>query len=141
MADEILAGGAAAITEVNTLTSQVDAVAKAVGTTGADAFYKAGITQGQALVNGIIAALRAAGLLLVNGKVTLPASASAIKSVGRNTATAASSGISSGKNTNSSYNITINGAIDPEGTRRAIEKVLQNSARRTGAVSLVGATL
>jgi hypothetical protein len=41
----------------------------------------------------------------------------------------------------SNVNITINGAIDPEGVRRSLEKLFQNSARRTGAVSLVGATL
>ena len=34
-----------------------------------------------------------------------------------------------------------NGVIDGESARRSIEKLLQNSARRTGAVSLVGATL
>ena len=41
----------------------------------------------------------------------------------------------------SNVNITINGAIDPEGVRRSLEKLFQDSARRTGAVSLVGATL
>jgi hypothetical protein len=34
-----------------------------------------------------------------------------------------------------------NGVVDGESARRTIEKMLQNSARRTGAVSLVGATL
>jgi hypothetical protein len=34
-----------------------------------------------------------------------------------------------------------NGVIDGESARRSIERLLQNSARRTGAVSLVGATL
>jgi hypothetical protein len=38
-------------------------------------------------------------------------------------------------------NITINGAIDPEGVRRSLENLFQNSARRTGAINLVGATL
>lgn len=37
--------------------------------------------------------------------------------------------------------ININGVIDAESARRSIEKLLQNSARRTGAVSLVGQTL
>lgn len=39
------------------------------------------------------------------------------------------------------YNITINGIVDSESARRTIEQLLQDSARRTGAVSLVGATL
>jgi hypothetical protein len=38
-------------------------------------------------------------------------------------------------------NITINGAIDPEGVRRSLENLFQNSARRTGAVNFAGATL
>ena len=37
--------------------------------------------------------------------------------------------------------ININGVIDAESARRSIEKLLQNSARRTGPISLVGATL
>ena len=38
-------------------------------------------------------------------------------------------------------NITINGAIDPEGVRRSLETLFQNSARRTGAVNFAGARL
>jgi hypothetical protein len=34
-----------------------------------------------------------------------------------------------------------NGVVDGESARRSIERLMQNSARRTGAVSLVGATL
>ena len=37
--------------------------------------------------------------------------------------------------------ININGVIDAESARRSIEKLLQNSARRTGPINLVGATL
>jgi hypothetical protein len=37
--------------------------------------------------------------------------------------------------------INLNGIIDAESARRSIEKLLQNSARRTGAINLVGATL
>ncbi len=38
-------------------------------------------------------------------------------------------------------NITINGAIDPEGVRRQLERLFQQSGRRTGAVNLVGSPL
>jgi hypothetical protein len=38
-------------------------------------------------------------------------------------------------------NITINGAVDPEGTRRQLERLFQSSARRTGAVNFTGAVL
>jgi ribosomal protein L35AE/L33A len=37
--------------------------------------------------------------------------------------------------------IIMNGIIDGESARRSIEKLLQDSARRTGAVNFVGATL
>jgi hypothetical protein len=37
--------------------------------------------------------------------------------------------------------IVMNGIIDGESARRSIEKLLQNSARRTGPINLVGATL
>lgn len=37
--------------------------------------------------------------------------------------------------------IIMNGIIDAESARRSIEKLLQDSARRTGAINLVGATL
>ncbi len=37
--------------------------------------------------------------------------------------------------------IIMNGIIDGESARRSIEKLLQNSARRTGPINLVGATL
>lgn len=35
----------------------------------------------------------------------------------------------------------LNGIVDAESARRSIERVLQNSSRRTGAINLVGATL
>jgi hypothetical protein len=38
-------------------------------------------------------------------------------------------------------NITINGAIDPEGVRRSLENLFQNSARRTGPINFAGARL
>jgi len=37
--------------------------------------------------------------------------------------------------------ININGVIDAESARRSIEKLLQNSARRTGPINLIGASL
>lgn len=45
--------------------------------------------------------------------------------------------------TGNSQGVTIimNGIIDAESARRSIEKLLQNSARRTGPINLVGATL
>ena len=41
----------------------------------------------------------------------------------------------------SGVTIVMNGVIDGESARRSIERLLQDSARRTGAINLVGATL
>jgi len=41
----------------------------------------------------------------------------------------------------SGVTIIMNGVIDGESARRSIERLLQDSARRTGAINLVGATL
>ena len=35
----------------------------------------------------------------------------------------------------------LNGIIDAESARRSIERILQQSSRRTGAINLVGGTL
>jgi len=43
--------------------------------------------------------------------------------------------------TGSGVTIIMNGVIDGESARRSIERLLQESSRRTGAVNLVGATL
>jgi hypothetical protein len=72
IADELIKGGASAITETNALVKSVDTAAKALGAAGANAFYKAGITQGQAMVNGIIAAIKKAGFRIVGGFAALP---------------------------------------------------------------------
>lgn len=50
---ELLAGGSAAITEANTLVSDITAVADEVGQYGAAAFYQAGVDAAQAQVDAI----------------------------------------------------------------------------------------
>jgi hypothetical protein len=42
---------------------------------------------------------------------------------------------------NGGVTIIMNGVIDGESARRSIERLLQDSSRRTGAVNLIGATL
>lgn len=61
IADEIIAGGASVVNQVNTLISATQSVADAVGEASAVQFYKAGVTAGQALVNGVKAAIASAG--------------------------------------------------------------------------------
>jgi hypothetical protein len=72
IADELIAGGASAIQETNALVRSVNTAATALGQTGATAFYQAGITQGQAMVNGIIAAIKKSGFRIVGGFAALP---------------------------------------------------------------------
>jgi len=61
IADEIIAGGATVVDQINTLVSATQSVADAVGEAGAAQFYQAGITAGQAMVDGVRAAIAAAG--------------------------------------------------------------------------------
>jgi LysM repeat protein len=64
IADELIAGGATIVNQVNTLLSAVQTVADTVGEFGAKTFYQQGITQGEALVAGIKFALESAKLEL-----------------------------------------------------------------------------
>ena len=60
IADQIIAGGSTVVTKVNDLLSSVATVADQVGTSGAQLFYSAGVTQGQSLVDGIKASITSA---------------------------------------------------------------------------------
>ena len=62
IADEIIAGGATVVNQINTLVSATQSVADAVGESAATQFYSAGVAAGQALVDGVKAAIAAAGL-------------------------------------------------------------------------------
>jgi hypothetical protein len=73
IADELIAGGAGAISETNKLLVSVNAAAEQLGESGAKAFYQAGITQGQAMVNGMLAAIKKSGFRIVGGFAALPA--------------------------------------------------------------------
>ena len=64
IADELIAGGATIVNQVNTLLSAVQTVADTVGQFGAKTFYQQGVTQGEALVAGIKFALESAKLEL-----------------------------------------------------------------------------
>jgi TP901 family phage tail tape measure protein len=63
IADEILAGGAGAITEVNKLTEGLDALAVQVGASGAEKFYREGVVAGQEYLRGVQEAIRQANIL------------------------------------------------------------------------------
>ena len=136
IADELLAGGAGAISQVNDLVQSVTSVAKLIANSTASAFFQAGITQGEAIVQGIIQAAKDAGFIIKDGVITLPKAPKSPSNL-----TKSSQSLNAPQSQASSYNIVINGAIDPEGVRRSLERVLQQSSRRTGPVNFVGATL
>jgi hypothetical protein len=71
IADEIIAGGATVVDQVNTLISATESVATALGESAAAQFYTAGISAGQALVDGVKAAIAAAGFTInLDGSLT-----------------------------------------------------------------------
>jgi hypothetical protein len=60
IADNIIAGGAAMVKDVNKLVAAIDKVAEEAGQAGAVKFYNQGIIMGESIVAGILAALQAA---------------------------------------------------------------------------------
>jgi uncharacterized protein YoxC len=142
IADELLAGGSAAVSQVNSLVESVNSVAATIANSTAAAFFQAGITQGEAIVKGIIQAAKDAGFIIKDGTITLPSQPGKIKDIVKNDQKSSQSfSQNQAQAQGSSYNIVINGAIDPEGVRRSLERVFQQSSRRTGPVNFVGATL
>jgi hypothetical protein len=59
IADELIAGGSTVIDKVNTLLAATERVADEVAKVGASKFFQAGVNAGQALVDGMLAALKA----------------------------------------------------------------------------------
>lgn len=61
IADEIIAGGSAAVVKVDALVAATATAAQQLAAAGKIAFYDAGLAQGEALVAGVIAAIKKAG--------------------------------------------------------------------------------
>jgi hypothetical protein len=72
IADELIAGGASAIKETNTLLKSVESAAQVLGKATADQFFKTGVTQGEQMVAGIVSAIKKAGFIVSGGQVKLP---------------------------------------------------------------------
>jgi hypothetical protein len=172
IADEILAGGAGTITEINDLVAAVEGSAEQLAAATSAKWYDSGVAQGKAMVDGIIAAAAAVGLAFVDGQLVIPAAITATATVTQAPAKKAKkkpkkratggpvfagetylvgengpelftgqTGTITRNSALGGINITINGAVDPEGTRRQLEKLFQSSSRRTGAVNFAGAVL
>ena len=83
IANELIIGGSDAITGpngINTLVSDLNYVADALGTLAADKFYKAGVTQGEQYLAGVQSAIQAAEVLLKNPNLKL----ADVKGIGAN---------------------------------------------------------
>jgi hypothetical protein len=88
IADEIIAGGATVVNQVNSLISATQSVAEELGQSAAAQFYQAGVTAGQALVDGVRAAISAAGFSIdATGNITSPIVDQAASAVGGTTST------------------------------------------------------
>jgi len=72
IADQLIAGGSSAINETNQLLESVKSAAQALGQAGAQQFYQAGITQGEAMIAGFITALKRAGFNVGGGVASIP---------------------------------------------------------------------
>jgi hypothetical protein len=82
IADEIIAGGATVVDQVNTLITATQTVAEELGMSAATQFYQAGVTAGQALVDGVRSAIAAAGFSIgADGNIVSPATESAASEV------------------------------------------------------------
>jgi len=86
IADEIIAGGATVVDQVNTLISATESVAVALGESAVSQFYQAGVTAGQALVDGVKAAIASAGFSIgADGNVISPLADQAASAVAATT--------------------------------------------------------
>jgi len=150
IADELIAGGAGAISETNALIQSVTSAAQTLATAGADQFYKAGITQGQAMVDGIIASIKKAGFIMSGGMAALPKPLQTALNKGKLTSGQASElmGIignsqavtapASKSGTGTTINVTVNAGMGANGTTigRDIVDAIKKYERVSGPVFL-----
>jgi hypothetical protein len=150
IADELIAGGAGAINETNALVASLTSAAETLATAGASQFYKAGITQGQAMVDGIIASIKKAGFIMSGGKAALPKPLQTALNKGKLTSGQASElmGIignsqavtapASKSGTGTTINVTVNAGMGANGTTigRDIVDAIKKYERVSGPVFL-----
>ena len=126
IATELIQGGSDAIlgpNGINQLVSDLNLVAEAVGILGADEFYKAGVTQGQAMVKGITDVIAQLEKKLKNKNLKLAdikgigaSFSSSVASINAPTVSAQAlsveerAGIAAGRGDNI-YNISVNGGL------------------------------
>ncbi len=92
IADEIIAGGTSMVSQINTMVEALKLVADETGRQGAEAFYRAGVTAGEQMVKGIVAALKSSGLTIKGTDTSTIQNKSAIDYVNKQLAKARKSG-------------------------------------------------
>jgi hypothetical protein len=148
IADELIKGGAGAISETNALIASVSSAAEMLAKSGANQFYKAGVTQGQAMVNGIVASIKKAGFIISGGMAALPkplqtalnkgslssGQASQLMGIIGNSQTVGAPASKSG--TGAVINVTVNAGIGANGTNigRDIVDAIKKYERTSGPV-------
>jgi len=147
-AQALLAGGSAAVSQVNNLQSQLVKAAGTLGSQTADAMYKTGIQAQQALLDGLLADKQrlekaanqlakdlAAAVKRALRKYT-PSGGKAGKAAPSVASYAAPSlaATPSGRRTAAAgvTNVYVSGAVDPESTARQIQRILDGHDRRVG---------
>jgi len=150
IANELIAGGVGAIKDTNDLLKGVQDAADILGQAGADKFYKAGVTQGQAMVNGIIDRIKKAGFIISGGMAALPKPLQTALNKGSLTSLQATElmGIignsqsvtapSSKSGSGATINLTVNAGMGANGTQvgREIVNAIKKYERTSGPVFL-----
>jgi hypothetical protein len=150
IADELIAGGAGVINDTNKFIESIQSAADSLAKVGEDKFYQAGITSGQAMVNGIIASIKKAGFIMSGGMAALPKPLQSALNKGKLTSGQASElmGIignsqavtapASKSGTGTTINVTVNAGMGANGTTigRDIVDAIKKYERVSGPVFL-----
>lgn len=145
IADELIAGGTTAINKTNDLVESTKRAAKKVAKFAADSYFGTGVETARKMVKGFKELIKEGGegykelmremdklakKLERTIKLKVKVESSGITGVTTSPSVAPSLAPSVAGNV---INITVNGAIDPEGTARQIQNILNRSTLRAGA--------
>lgn len=146
IADELIKGGSTAINKTNELVDSTKAAAKKVSKFAAESYFGTGVETARRMVKGFKEIIKEGGegykelmkemdklakKLERTVKLKLQVSTTGVN---LNTGSPITPSTAPSKSTaGTTINITVNGAIDPEGTARQIQNILTRSQLRAGA--------
>ena len=145
IADELIAGGSTAINKTNQLVESTKNAAKKVAKFAADSYYGTGVETAKRMVKGFKELIKEGGAGYKELMKEMDKLAKSLERTIKLKVKVESSGITGVTTTPSAtpslsnqsaapvINITVNGAIDPEGTARQIQNILTRSTLRAGA--------